>query len=320
MSKARIWKTAMNNSNKDDLVVKSNRLIEASYRLTLAEQRIILLAITEARRTELGLSVDSILEIRATDYAEMFDVPNNQAYEQIKEAAQTLFLRYVVLYDINPKTGKEDKITVRWVSAVRYANGGGTICIQFAQQMVPYISRLETEFTRYKLDKVANMSSAYAIRLYELLIQWGSIGQREIELLWLKKTLMLDKDYPRLFDFKKWVIDVALSQINEFSDMTVSYTQRKTGRVVTHLIFTFKPKEKPKQNKPEEEAVKPKTATPPEVLDEGRAKMKALVIEFLSGNDAYKRLYPHIPVDQAWHVEGIRNEFMTEFNEWRQGL
>jgi plasmid replication initiation protein len=310
----------MNNSNKNELVVKSNRLIEASYRLTLVEQRIILLAITDARRTETGLSEANLLEIRAADYAEMFNVPENHAYEQLKEAGQTLFLRYVVLYDINPKTGKEDKITVRWISSVRYADGTGIIYLRFAHDMVPYITRLQTEFTSYRLEKVANMSSAYAIRLYELLIQWGSVGKREIELAWIKKTLLVGNHYTSIKDFKKWVIDVAMYQINEFSDMTVSYTQRKTGRVVTHLIFSFKPKEEPKLNKPEEKAVKQKTAAPPEVLDEGRAKMKALVIEFLSGNNAYKRLYPHIPVDQAWHVEGIRNEFMTEFNEWRQGL
>jgi plasmid replication initiation protein len=236
-------------NNQNELVVKSNRLIEASYRLTLAEQRIILFAITEARRTQTGLSEANLLAIRAVDYAEMFDVPENLAYMQIKEAAQTLFSRYVVLYDINPKTGKEDKITVRWVSSVRYASGTGTIYLRFSHDMVPYITRLEAEFTRYKLEKVANMSSAYAIRLYELLVQWGSVGQREIELDWLKKTLMVDKDYPRLYDFKKWVIDVALAQINEFSDLTASYTQRKTGRNVTHLTFLFKPKEEPKPKK-----------------------------------------------------------------------
>ena len=99
-------------NNKNELVVKSNRLVEASYRLTLAEQRIILLAITEARRTQTGLSEANLLAIRAVDYAEMFDVPENLAYMQIKEAAQTLFSRYVVLYDINPKTGNRTKVPV----------------------------------------------------------------------------------------------------------------------------------------------------------------------------------------------------------------
>ena len=230
-------------SNKNELVVKSNRLVEASYRLTLAEQRIILFAIVEARRTGKGLSADDFVDIAATAYAEMFDIPLKQAYEQIKEAGETLFRRYVVLYDTHPESGKPRKTEVRWLSAASYIDGAGTIQLRFAPDMVPFITRLESQFTRYKLEKIANMTSPYAIRLYELLMQWGSVGRREIELEWLKKTLMLDQDYKALCDFKKRVLDVALSQVNEHSDLTVSYTQRKTGRNVTHLIFTFAPKE-----------------------------------------------------------------------------
>jgi len=230
-------------NSKNELVVKSNRLIEASYRLTLAEQRIILFAIVEARRTQKGLSADTFIDILAADYAAMFDVPVKQAYEQIKEAAQTLFYREFILYDIRPDTGKERMTKGRWVSAASYIDGDGVIQLQFSGVIVPYITKLEAEFTRYKLEKVAHMSSAYAIRLYELLMQWGSVGRREVELEWLKKILMVDKNYERLDNFKKWVVDVAMSQINEHSDLTASYTQRKTGRAVTHLIFKFSIKE-----------------------------------------------------------------------------
>lgn len=232
----------MSNTNK--LVVKSNRLVEASYRLTLAEQRIILFAIVEARRTQTGLSEDNLLSISATDYAAMFDVPLNKAYEQINEAAKTLFRRYVVLYDFNPKTGKEDMIEVRWVSSVKYLNGEGAIQLRFAHDMVPYITNLEGNFTRYRLEKIAKMSSPYAIRLYELLLKWTRRGWCDVELSWFRQTLMVsEEEYPRLFDFKKRVIDVAVSQINEFSDLTVRYEQRKTGRNVTHFKFIFEPKE-----------------------------------------------------------------------------
>jgi hypothetical protein len=147
------------------------------------------------------------------------------------------------LHGIRPKSGKPEVMKVRWVSAASYVDGAGTIRLRFAPDMVPFITRLEAQFTRYKLEKVAQMSSAYAIRLYELLMQWGSVGKREIELEWLKQVLMVDKNYERLDNFKKWVIDVALSQINEHSDLGASYAQRKTGRNVTHLIFTFAPKE-----------------------------------------------------------------------------
>ncbi len=238
-------------NNKNELVAKSNKLIEASYRLDLVEQRIILFAITEARKTGKGLNAVDFVTITAKDYAVHFGADEKSAYAQLKKAAETLFSRHVVIRDIHPESGRERVTKVRWLSAASYIDGAGAIQLQFAGAMVPYITRLEAEFTRYKLEKIAGMSSAYAIRLYELLIQWENIGQREIELEWLKKTLMVDKDYPRLFDFKKRVIDVALAQINEHSDLSASYTQRKIGRTVTHFIFTFSPKQdsKPKETK-----------------------------------------------------------------------
>lgn len=228
--------------NKNQLVVKSNRLIEASYRLDLAEQRIILFAIKEARETGQGLNADNFLTIRASDYAAQFNIPTKQAYEQIKDAARTLFRRYLVLHDVHPESGKARVTEARWVSAASYIDGEGAIQLQFSGVIVPYITRLEREFTSYRLTVVSNMTSTYAIRLYELLIQWGDIGNREVELSWLKQTLSVENAYGAIKDFKKWVIDVAIDQINQHSDLTVSYTQRKTGRTITHLIFSFKPK------------------------------------------------------------------------------
>ena len=254
--------------HKKNLVVKSNQLVEASYRLTLAEQRLILFAIVEARRTQSGLSADKFATIRATDYAAMYGVQLNKAYEQIKEASETLFQRYVVFHDTHPESGKPRKSKVRWLSTASYIDGAGTIQIRFATDMVAHITQLEREFTRYSLQVIANMTSAYAIRLYELLMQWGSVGERQIELAWLKKTLMLEKDYPRLFDFKRRVLDVAVSQINEHSDLTVSYTQRKSGRLVTHLIFIFAPKDAPLTERPADpESNSPTTDKPRGIRD-----------------------------------------------------
>ena len=229
-------------NSKNELVVKTNTLVEASYRLDLAEQRIILYAITEARRTQKGLNAEDFVTIRAMDYAELFGIDPATAYEQIQDAAKTLFRRYVVFHDTHPASGKPRITEARWISAASYIDGAGTIQLRFSTDMVPFITRLEAEFTRYKLEKVANMTSAHAIRLYELLIQWGSVGKREIELKWLRKALMLEEQYAAIKDLKNRVIDVAVTQINKHSDLIVEYTQRKTGRTVTHLTFTFDPK------------------------------------------------------------------------------
>ena len=58
----------------------------------------------------------------------------------------------------------------------------------------------------------------------------------------------MEKSYSAIKDFKKRVIDVAVSQINEHSDLNVNYEQRKTGKAVTHLIFYFHSKREGNQN------------------------------------------------------------------------
>lgn len=227
---------------ENELVVKSNKLIEASYRLTLTEQRLILLAIVYARKTGLGLSEKNLLTISASDYAAQFGADEKSAYAQIEQAAKTLFSRFVVINDHHPETGKPRSSDVRWVQKTSYISGAGLVQLKFSDDVIPLVTRLETEFTSYKLVVVSKLSSAYAIRLYELLIQWGSIGNREIEINWLKHTFQIDGEYQRLERLKSRVIDVAIKQINEHSDLTVSYSQRKSGRTVTHLIFKFEPK------------------------------------------------------------------------------
>ena len=81
------------------------------------------------------------------------------------------------------------------------------------------------------------MSSVYAIRLYELLVQWRELGEREVQIGWLKEQFQVPNNYSRMYDFKRNVIDIAVDQINTYSDLTVSYTQRKVGRQVVALQF-----------------------------------------------------------------------------------
>lgn len=234
---------------KSVIVVKSNKLIEAGYRLDLIEQRIILAAIVEARETQKGLG-EGFITLEAKRFAQTFGMEGGGVYGQLKEAMATLFNRFIVVRDIHPESGKERVTQMRWISSASYIDGAGAVQIRFAQDMVPYISRLETEFTSYRLEKIGHMTSTHAVRLYELLVQYLSIGKREFEVLWLKEALGIAGEYKAIKDFKKWVIDVATAQINGHSDIEVAYTQRKTGRAVTHLIFAIKAKAEPKGEKP----------------------------------------------------------------------
>jgi plasmid replication initiation protein len=232
------------------LVVKSNRLIEASYRLGMNEQRIILYAICRCREEQKGLFPDLPVTITADAFVKQFpSVDKSNVYGQLKEAMNSLYNRSVTIHDIDPATKKVRVRETRWISEKAYIDGAGHVQIVFTPEVIKYMTRLETEFTSYQLEKVGNMTSAYAVRIYELLAQHRDIGNRMLNMVWLRETLQIPPDeYKLTTNFIRKVIEVAVDQINKHSDLTVSYKSVKTSRAITDFAFKIKSKDiKPKR-------------------------------------------------------------------------
>ena len=232
-----------------ELVVKDNALIQASYTLDLVEQRLMLLAIMEARETGKGIAPDSLLQIHAHSYAEHFNVNKETAYTVMKDASKGLFDRYVTYHDKNPKTGKDRSFHCRWVDKIGYEKDTGIVYLRFTHDVVPLITRLEQQFTSYDIEQISSLNSAYAIRLYELLIQWRSVGKTPLfDLQQFRQQLGVEPvQYKTMSNFKKYVLDFAVQQVNEHTDITVKYDQHKQGRVITGFTFSFKIKAKSKK-------------------------------------------------------------------------
>ena len=232
-----------------ELVVKDNALIQASYTLDLVEQRLMLLAIMEARETGNGIAPDSLLQIHAHSYAEHFDVNKETAYTVMKDASKGLFDRYVTYHDKNPKTGKDRSFHCRWVDKIGYEKDTGIVYLRFTHDVVPLITRLEQQFTSYDIEQISSLSSAYAIRLYELLIQWRSVGKTPVfEIERFRRQLGVESSkYKTMSNFKKYVLDFAVQHINQHTDITVKYDQHKQGRIITGFTFKFKIKSQPKK-------------------------------------------------------------------------
>lgn len=234
------------------LVYKANALIEASYRLSLYEQRIVLACISQVRRNE-PLTDQQLYTVNVQQIADMAGIGLKTAYRHMKEASERLFDRRVTLHEAPNGEGRPTVRLTRWVQEVVYKEDQGTVALRFSQPMVPYLSQLSAQFTRYALADVAGMTSAHGIRLYELLCQWRDSGQREVSLEWLRKALQLGEQYPNIRDLKRRVIQPAVDQINEHSPLWAKWDQRKTGRRVSHLIFSFgdKKPEKPQKRRKE---------------------------------------------------------------------
>ena len=227
-----------------ELIVKDNALIQASYTLDTVEQRLILLAIAEARQTGHGITENSLLEVHASSYINTFNVEKHTAYTVLRDASKSLFDRYVTYHDVNPKTGKDRSFHCRWVDKIGYEAQSGIVFLRFTQDIVPLITRLEENFTKYELEQVSRLTSSYAIRLYELLIQWRSAGKTPVfDLSIFRQQLGVEPhQYKTMSNFKTYVLDFALNQINELTDIIAKYEQHKKGRTISGFSFTFRQK------------------------------------------------------------------------------
>lgn len=225
------------------IIVKDNALINASYNLDLVEQRLILLAIMEARESGRGINANDPLTVHAESYINQFNVHRVTAYQALKDACDDLFARQFS-YQSKNKKGNIQNHRSRWVSEIIYVDTEASVKIIFAPAIVPLITRLEEHFTKYEIEQVSNLTSAYAIRMYELLICWRTTGKTPIiELNDFRSRMgVLEGEYQRIAHLKERIIEQAIKQINTHTDITVSYDQHKQGRIITGFSFKFKQK------------------------------------------------------------------------------
>jgi len=237
----------MSEKIKNDMVVKSNKLITASYYLTLNEMRLLDLALaelTEYEECEKKLTtMPQFVEIRAEDYSKAYDMPLNQAYDAMRDASEQLFMRYFtyqVQSEMYPSHKEQRK--ARWVQEIGYVKGQGLVALSFTHALIELAGKLKGSFSRYHLEQKAPLTSIYAHRLYEMMMQWrGSKNVPYLTYCELRNRFdIADDEYNRVANFKARVLDPAIKQINELTDIIVSYEQYKKGRSIEGFTFKFK--------------------------------------------------------------------------------
>lgn len=272
-----------------ELVVKTNRLNQAFQTLSLSEFHIVQLAIVDARHTGTGLSTDTPLRIDALRYAEVFGTTRQNAYQRMKEAEDSLFNRRFSFFDEDGKLVKS-----RWIQQVKYLDDEGAIELVFTLAVVQGISKIDgikDFFTQYLLSQTAQLNSTYSARLYELLIQWKAIGKTPVfELATFREQLGIGVyEYKRMDHFKTRVLDLAISEISEKTDIEATYQQHKKGRSISGFSFSFKQK---------------------------KSKTKSLENQTISGN---LDLFPKKMTDSQRHLFSNKLSEIPEMSKYSQG-
>ncbi|WP_165923009.1 replication initiation protein [Sulfurirhabdus autotrophica] len=221
----------------DNLVSKSNSLVRASYKLTLQEQRLVLLAISKLDSRKIGSHPNPKhdqmkVRISAIDFAEVWGISPKKAYEELREASNELFERKITEID-GKKVSK-----MRWVSKSEYHDGEGWVSLTFSLDVLPFITLLRDKFTSYKLSMVSGLRSVYSIRLFELFAQFQDTGILRIHLEDL--TNMLEAPYTRYTDMARRVIRPAVEELRLKSNLEIEWRAITEGRSVKTLEFKFK--------------------------------------------------------------------------------
>ena len=250
-------------------MTKSNGLIEASYRLTLNEARILFYGISLINPISDPISDGFPLEYRIDikKFSEMFNLGSHNIYDTIKEVVMNKFWDR----EFTIPTEKNRKLRARWLISVEYGDNEGFLKIFFHPKIQPLLSELKKNFTSYYLEKISNFKSIYSIRLYELSIMHLNRSKNNkhnftLKIDDIKEKMGLSSKYSRFSNFKTYVLEVAKKEINKHSDIHFSYKIKKLGRTPHEIDFTVTLK----NNKAPTNPKNPESKLTPAMIEKGK--------------------------------------------------
>lgn len=226
-------------------VTMSNALTRAGHGLTLAEKRLVMMAVSKLDSMKImrpGEMLPSV-KVTAAEYAETYNVDPNTAYEALQDAAKHLFERKITFfepaYKRNGQPLKPIRNDMRWVGRCRYHEGEGWVELAWWPDLLPSLVGLRKQFTTYQLQQASALRSVYSWRLLELLMRFKDTGLAEYTIEDFKASMDAP---PSLSDFgqvKRRIIEPAVKELTEKDGWLIQWQPIKAGRKVKAVRFTF---------------------------------------------------------------------------------
>lgn len=220
--------------SSSSLCIQDNALIRSAYTMTLLEKRLLMLAISKINAATAPLRGQPIkVTVYADEWADLYR--ENDPWTDLARAADRLMGRVVIIHPCGMKRRK-----LNWTDSCEYYDS--KVVIKFGYSISIELAGMLDEFTQTDLLDVAKLDSFYAVRLYELLMQFASTGILMITVEELRAVMHTTDKYPRFAQFNQRVIKTAVADIQRrmpHLNLDVEYIKRKHSRSVTSINFTF---------------------------------------------------------------------------------
>jgi plasmid replication initiation protein len=218
----------------------SNALTSAAQRLSLTEKRVMMFAVGQLDSFKRnGGTADGSVKLVAHEYAELFGVDPNTAYEQLQACAESIITKQVWWYE-EAKRGPK-KVQINWLSKAEYYAGEGTVSLWFTQHIAPHLLQLKSQFTTYQLAQASALRSVYSWRLLELLSQYASTGWRQIPIEEFCHAMeATEKQRENFAAIRRKIIEPAVRELTEKDGWIIDWQPIKAGRKVAAIRFEFR--------------------------------------------------------------------------------
>lgn len=225
------------NPSEELTVYQDNLLVFANYDMSAMEQKLLLIMLSTINKNDICVKTTSF---RVVDLAQLMNVSSQVLYRDLKKICKSIMSRVV---EIQKPNGDWDIFNI--ISLAKYKNKQGIVEITLNKQAEPYLLQLKELFTSFKLNNTINLDSKYAIRIYQQTKSYSYKKEYYTSIDNLKNQLKLtQKSYKNYGTLKSRVIDVAVKEINQKTDINLTYEEVKKVRKVIGLKFTIRNKQK----------------------------------------------------------------------------
>ncbi|MED1305453.1 initiator RepB protein [[Bacillus thuringiensis] serovar konkukian] len=220
---------------ENNIVSKSNTLIEANSRLNLVEQKMLLCLASNIEPNDRDFKTYTF-PIR--QFHDLLGLSGSTKYTELSKITKELLSKVIEI-----RAG-EELIQVSWLSSAIYNRNKGTIDMRFDPLLKPFLLELSSKFTSYRLANVVKLKSTYAIRIYELLKQYEDLKERTISLENLRYYLDAMDVYPNYANFKQRVLKPSQKELEQKTDISFEFEEIKIGRKVQKIRFIIRSQKK----------------------------------------------------------------------------